>query len=70
MNNYFNEYSKILLRQDTFAPTLSLSNALNVFNSNIHYWYNYFIEQNTTKHFSKRSRINQLPFLFINYHKL
>ena len=45
MNNYFNEYSKILLRQDTFVPTLSLSNALNVFNSNIHYWYNYFIEQ-------------------------
>jgi len=46
MNKYFNEYSKILLRQDTFMPSISLSNALDIFNSNIQYWYNFFIEKN------------------------
>lgn len=44
MNNYFYEYSKILLRQDTFFPTIKLSNALKLFNLNIYYWYNLFKE--------------------------
>ncbi len=42
MNTHFHEYSKILLRQDTFIPTLSLFNSLDLFNLNIQYWYNYF----------------------------
>ncbi len=45
MNKYFNEYSKILLRQDTYKPSISLDNALRIYNSNIHYWYNFFIEK-------------------------
>ena len=44
MHEYFNEYSKILLRQDTFISSISLSNSLNIYNSNIEYWYNLFIE--------------------------
>lgn len=42
MNIHFQEYSKILLRQDTFIPSLSLYNAIDLFNLNVQFWYNYF----------------------------